>query len=427
MRLAEATPHKPAVVQGINGRAPKVLKIQFTSQELFGAMARCSHLHTINPAAVTFESEGCRYMISQHVDDQDDNFFILPSVRKLKDFSRTHLIGVVGAGIAYLQMIRDGYVWCDHFENLTLPVSPSTKRTPDFVFSRPGQNDVAITESKATHGSSRKKFRSRVKSGYLKQVDPYLGLNLSGAIASHGFSIGSWMTSLTKAELMIAYTEESAGPTSSAPDSSPSAIKRGNYLTVLSLMFGPDIAFSVRNGNWPLSEMNFITVRWLDREWLLGNLSPYTFAQYGFAPNFEPSAELFWTAWLHSNVFALESNVARAVFQSFASPTDIGDPLADVSKMDDGLVERATASGGAVYPDGLAVLGKDKELESTRITRWNSNTNTFVECAPKEEISIIDPFQMTQSADEIVASVRLEANEETDVQPLRITMRPQND
>ena len=40
------------------------------------------------------------------------------------------LVGVVGAGVAYLQMIRDGYVWCDHFENQLLLQTAPTKRSP---------------------------------------------------------------------------------------------------------------------------------------------------------------------------------------------------------------------------------------------------------------------------------------------------------
>jgi len=115
-------------------------------------MARCSHLHSINPDAVTLESESCRHLIAHHVDERPDEFSLLASAKRLKDFSRTHLVGVVGAGVAYLQMIRDGYVWCDHFENQLLLQTAPTKRSPDFVFSRPNHADVAITESKATHG-----------------------------------------------------------------------------------------------------------------------------------------------------------------------------------------------------------------------------------------------------------------------------------
>jgi len=92
----------------------RVSHIQFTPEELFGAMARCSYLHPVDPGAVTFESEGCRHLIAQHVDDQADDFFILPTVRRLKDFSRTHLVGIVGAGIAYLQTSSSGsmrWIW----------------------------------------------------------------------------------------------------------------------------------------------------------------------------------------------------------------------------------------------------------------------------------------------------------------------------
>src|SRR5688572_15937133 len=98
IELKSVTAHRPRAKPGIRGRAPSVSEIRFTPDELFGAMARCSHLHPVDAGAVTFESEGCRHLLSQHVDDQADHFAILPTARRLKDFSRTHMVGVVGAG-----------------------------------------------------------------------------------------------------------------------------------------------------------------------------------------------------------------------------------------------------------------------------------------------------------------------------------------
>ncbi len=160
--------------------------------------------------------------------------------------------GSSAAGVAYLQMIRDGYVWCDHFENQLLLETAPTKRSPDFVFSRPNHTDVAITESKATHGSSRKQFGRSVENGYVEQVEPYLGMQISGATVSHGFAIGSWMTSPTRAELVIDHTAVPvlATPPDDVP-SDPTAVKRGNYLTVLALMFGSAAARGARDGTWP--------------------------------------------------------------------------------------------------------------------------------------------------------------------------------
>ncbi|WP_156938619.1 hypothetical protein [Mesorhizobium sp. LNHC252B00] len=383
IELESVTPHAHGPAPGIRGRSPGVAEIRFTPQEMFGAMARCPHLHPIDPAAVTFESEGCRHLIAKHVNERPVDFSILPSVKRLKDFSRTHMIGVAGAAIAYLQMIRDGYVWCDHFENLHMTRKPRTRRSPDFVFSRPGDTDVALTESKATHGSSRKQFKRTVESGYLKQVEPHLGFEISGAVASHGFSMGSWMTSATRAELLIDHTAIPAPAGSDSPPSNPNVIRRGNYLTVLSLMFGPAIAAAARAGTWVPSETQFLAVHWLDRDWLIG-LSDFPQAALWIASEDEAGGGFDSRHLRLSNDFALELGVARAFFSSLASPDDRSDPLAELGRMDDALIARARERGGAVFPDGFAVLGKDKTGAPVTILNWDPQLDQF----KKEDVKV---------------------------------------
>lgn len=328
IELTSVTAHMHRPTLGVIGRAPSVRRVQFSPQELFGAMARCSHLHPINPDAVTPESESCRHLVAHHVDERPADFSILASAKRLKDFSRAHLMGVIGGGIAYLQMIRDGYVWCDHFENLTLSGAAPTKRSPDFVFSRPGHSDVAITESKATHGSWRKPFGRSVRKGYVEQVAPYLGMQLSGATASHGFAIGSWMTSSTRAELMIDHTAvpAPATPSDDVP-SDPTAIKRGNYLTVLALMFGASVAQGVRAGTWPSPDTTFIVANWLGRQWVVGSYSPFQTATGPIEEEYlgDGVAE----PWiLQTNVFALERTIADVVLRSLIGSGEAADPLA---------------------------------------------------------------------------------------------------
>lgn len=93
-------------------------------------MARCSHLHVIEPSIVTYESEIYRNLVSQHVSEDKRDFAIQATADRLKDYSARHMTGVVGDGLAYIQMIRDGYEWFDHFENLPLTGSPGTARSP---------------------------------------------------------------------------------------------------------------------------------------------------------------------------------------------------------------------------------------------------------------------------------------------------------
>ncbi|BCG69836.1 hypothetical protein MesoLj113a_09940 [Mesorhizobium sp. 113-1-2] len=273
------------------------------------------------------------------------------------------MIGVTGSGIAYLQMVRDGYVWCDHFENLSLTRKPKTKKSPDFVFSKPGERDVAIAESKATQGSSRTQFLRTVETGYVEQIHPYLGFEVGGAVASHGYSIGSWMTSPSKAELLIDHTAvaEPANVNSSGAPSDPSSVKRGNYLTVLSLLFGPDLPAALR-ARRPISlEASFPIVRWIGREWLAGYTTVPGTAGYDKATQaiaHSPSVYLL-------NRFALELDVARAFFTSIFRPADAADPLETVGRMDDELIAQARAAGGAVYPDGFSILGSEGEVIDT--------------------------------------------------------------
>ena len=120
------------------GRAPAISTIKFSPMELFGAAARCSHLHTVNPAIVSPESAMIAALLEQHVDDTSANFAILASANNFKDFIKSYFTGTVAAGVAYLTMINDGYIWADHFRVSAAgvlapkqrPISSSPARPP---------------------------------------------------------------------------------------------------------------------------------------------------------------------------------------------------------------------------------------------------------------------------------------------------------
>jgi hypothetical protein len=426
---ASVQPHTAPPNSEIKGRPPGVTSIRFTPQELFGAMARCSHLHLIDPAAVTTESECCRLLIAHHVDEPTDDFSLLASVKRLKDSVRSHMIGSTGTGIAYLQMIRDGYVWCDHFENLSLTKRPNTKKSPDYVFSRPGQGDVAITESKATQGSSRAQFKRTVESGYLEQVGPFLGFEIGGAIASHGYSIGSWMTSPTRAELLIDHT---AAPVTATPGpgdtrSSPSSVKRGNYLTVLSLLFGPAASTAARAGQWVPSERDFPIVNWIGRDWVTG-YSVIPGAAYEMVPG-----TIAYSAPIRLlNPFALELGVARTFFKTLSRlGDDESDPLAELGRMDDALIARAMEEGGAVYPDGFAVLARHGA--PVNVLTWNplkgdfnkqETTKTNIDLEKPGLQRSAEPSTWMLEEERLKLKLTSETFEvKTEPEPLRLTVR----
>ncbi|MBB4420791.1 hypothetical protein GGE20_005782 [Rhizobium leguminosarum] len=365
LELTKTTGHPPPRKPQIRGRAPATKAITFTPAELFGAMAKCSHLHVVNSAAVTSESETCRHLLNEYVDDDDDSFAILETADRLKDFSRTHLAGVVGAGISYLQMIRDGYTWCDHFENMSLAGAAPTKKSPDFVFSRRDDKTVALTESKATRGSSRKQFDTTVRRGYLQQVSPYLGMRVGSSVASHGFAIGSWMTSAKRAEIVIHHTAPPSGNGDGSDEGAdPTEVRRGNYLNALTLLLGPDVSRAALSGEWSARGRQFVMARWLGHEWLLGFApfhSPYVFDEEDKIL-WENSHKLAPSLW-GFNRFALEWNVARQFFMSLERNDTLTNPLENIPEMDDRLIAEARSSDSAVFPDGFAVIGKDADLE----------------------------------------------------------------
>jgi hypothetical protein len=86
---------------------------------------------------------------------------ILP--RNLKGYVGKTMTGLVGDGIAYLQMVRDGDRWVDHFENHGVYGKRPTTRSRDYVFSRSGNMFVALAESRATKGASRAAFTKTVR------------------------------------------------------------------------------------------------------------------------------------------------------------------------------------------------------------------------------------------------------------------------
>lgn len=328
-------------------------------------------------------------------------------------------MGVVGGGIAYLQMIRDGYVWCDHFENLPLSGSAPTKRSPDFVFSRPGRADVAIAESKATHGTTLKSFTGRVGKGYLEQVEPYLGMTLGGAPASHGFTIGSWMTSPTGAQLVIDHTAVPSGPTPLGTDpGDATAIKRGNYLTVCALMFGADAAYGARVGVWPTSKTAFIVAGWLGREWVVGSYDNFHRTAV-LTKNTNLDKEVPKPSVLPTNLFALERGIADLVFDSLASSEDGANPLAEVRPIDENLQTSAQRSGGAIFPDGFAVIGKAEDLENVQILIWNPTTKRIEEIEEGKIIEVEMPPEVVREQES--GSFEQDKRENLPLQILQLT------
>ncbi len=348
--------------RSIVGRAPENTEMLFTPAELFGAMAQCSSRARMDQHAARAQVQMCRHLIARHVDDKNDRFALLDTARTLKDYVGKAMTGLVGDGIAYLQMVRDGYRWVDHFENHIVHGKPPTTRSPDYVFSRTGDLFVALAESKATKGASRAAFTKTVRDGYHEQVEPYLGRKIGTWIASHGYAVGSWMKSVKKAEIFIDHTVSSDPPSGNdretSDQSDPRGVRFGSYCGVLTLLFGPDIGEVARDRRWRPSEQNFTTVDWLGRTWIVGEDAEW-----------EP---LVVTAEEHLifksgpvrfvNGMALDMEVARRVFALIESSEGDLDLMGELPEFPVDLIEAAKRSGGAIFPDGFAVLGREEDL-----------------------------------------------------------------
>ena len=64
---------------------------------------------------------------------------------------------------------------------------------------RHGHGDAALVESKGTRSDTSTGFNSTVDDGYTGQVEPHLGYTVGTSTASHGYCIGSYLKSPTKA------------------------------------------------------------------------------------------------------------------------------------------------------------------------------------------------------------------------------------
>ncbi len=355
--------HVPRRNRLITGRAPENTGMQFTPAELFGAMAQCSSRAKMDQRAARAQVQMCRHLIARHVDDKNERFALLDTARTLKDYVGKTMTGLVGDGIAYLQMVRDGYRWVDHFENHEVHGKRPTTRSPDYVFSRSGDMFVALAESKATKGASRAAFTKTVREGYKEQVEPYLGRKIGSWVASHGYAVGSWMKSVKKAEIFIDHTANDEPPSGSKDDgpserSDPRDVQFGSYCGVLTLLFGPEVGEAARNSTWRPSEQSFTTVDWLGRTWIVGEDAEWE----PLVVNAEEQMIFRSGPVRFVNGMALDLEIARRIFAVIESSEGEVDLLAEFPEFPADLLEAAKRSGGAIFPDGFAVLGRDEDL-----------------------------------------------------------------
>jgi hypothetical protein len=374
-------PHTSSTA-GIIGRPPNIQSFNFKPAEFFGAGARCSFTHLINPALVTPESEMVKFLVREHIDDTMQDFAIQSSADDLKDYVKSYFAGTVASALAYLAMIRDGYVWSDHFENVGW-TNKSTKRTPDFVFARQGASDVALMESKGTRSAGTATFDKTVEDGYVGQIMPHLGTLVGGATASHGYSIGSYLKSTSKAELNIHHTDAvAATPPSGTPVGSIAAVQQNNYATAFRLAHSERLSQQVRAGDLP-DEVPFYQFEWLGRKWLTSGLIRgwYNSGDERYHDTLEQLRyERLYRPFGRDTVFAVDRDRAEAVLRGLSEFRE-SRPAFDIAPMPEGLMQEARSGEdeSALFPDGLAVsynmFASVKEFSRTAV--WRTKDRKF--------------------------------------------------
>ena len=370
---------------GLIGFSPSISAINFTPLELFGAMARCHYTHLLNPHAVSWEVNHMASLLEQHVDDINIPFNLLASADTMKDFVQNYFIGTVAAGIAYLVMINDGYVWSDHWENLVPKLLGKAKKTPDFIFASPSQG-TALMESKGTRSAKTSAFDTTVSDGYVDQVQPHLGASIGGSNATHGYAIGSHLVSTTQASINIHHTRVPASVSGSgAPPGSPTAIQRHNYATAFSLAHGPNLGQQIRDGQ-ARQPLAFFRFWWGGRSWV-SNTRP------------GPIIEILLDAgqvWLPGGPvpgqpfsFAIREDRASEALRQFLLPAGeapaleyrvpidgIGDGLSYSRGIERIASERGEGAEGAIFPDGFAVISATHQPKAEAVF-WDGFEGLF--------------------------------------------------
>lgn len=317
-------------------------------------------------------------LVEQYVDDISNDFAVLATAGDLKDFVKSYFVGTIAAGLAYLAMTNDGYIWGDHFENMGGGNSSAAK-SPDFVFTGPGTG-VALVESKGTRRAKLRSFDGTVDAGYVDQVEPHLGYTVGGATATHGYCIGGWLTSTTKAEILIHHTAVPAiGGRGGLPPSEPVAqIQRQNYATAFALAHSPQLGDELRGSDAERHDVPFARIEWAGGTWLTSAaLWPWPWRWLyplglsgGLDRYIRDEPQPF---------FAVEEAVATAVLSRFHGFEPRGDSDLPIEPLSSDLRNAGRRGegpqSGAVFPDGLAVIRSGFKFAG--FTMWRPSLGQF--------------------------------------------------
>jgi hypothetical protein len=374
-------------LSGVSGAALSATPFDFTPDEFHLAAAMCSHMHPVTPSAAGPEATMIRSLVAHHVDDIRRDFAIESSADGFKDFVKSYFSGTVATGLAYLAMVRSGYHWAGHFEHLKPAATKG--RTPDFVFGAEDKG-ICLVESKGTRSAAITPFDATVEEGYLQQVERHLGKTLnSGVQASHGYCIGAWMTSVSKAELIVHHSASPAPGGAGAGDRvqessdemSPgeglAAVQQQDHATAFTLAFGTVTGEAIRAGAIealpPLAQFS-----WLDRTWVTGAY-PWIEMRPDLDLYFEDLHPADWIGFPPARrryFYAIETSILRAILARFWG----GEALVqtpELQPLNRDVINLARRERyGAALPNGLALVRRSGRLRGKRV-RWNPQIGDF--------------------------------------------------
>lgn len=379
------------------GRVPVSSSISFTWFEFMLATAKASHLNFVAPSTAASEVALMIHLVRPHVDDPARDFAILSSARQFKDYVGTFFTGTVGAGLAVLAMVEEGYVWFAHFEALGGNTAP-TDQAPDYAMLGPTLG-IALLEAKGSAAAAKKTFVGAVRAGYREQVRPHLGHSIGGVTASHGYCVGTWMRFGMDAEMQIAHTAPKAAanlpglPMDDALDAiGRRRLLRQNYAGAFTLAHSPLLGLAMRSGQLPPVPPLFARFEWRGRRWLSSLTTPDWWSDRW------PDDDVFYMMARHGvlNVrdfrgvaFALENDICKAALAAFLGNPDDGSregleigPL-DLAGSD--AVSKVPPRGrfgedgdGAVLPDGLALIELPRDGREIELIEWSHPRRQFV-------------------------------------------------
>lgn len=383
LEIVKQTPH-PCATPSVGGAPLTVTVFDFTPVEFYLAAAFCSHMHPVSPSAASPEAKMIRALVAHHVDDAKPDFAIEATADGFKDYVKSYFSGTVATALAFIGMQRNGYRWSGHFEHLRPPSAKG--RSPDFVFASPVFG-TCLVESKGTRSANSGAFDGVVEDGYLMQVERHLGTSLvGGAFPSHGYCIGSWMTSVSRAELVVHHSF--ATPAGSGAASKVGAggrigdgdgrgikaVQRQDMGTVFTLVFGARWGEAVRAGR--IDELPvLIQIEWMERSWIAAANWPADFVLElplkSFRTSFPVGRRVF-----RDYAFMIERSVLATALRRYGAEGDDMAADTDFPTFDADDVAMARRSGGALLGDGLAAVPAFTRVRASRV-EWNRRTGEF--------------------------------------------------